>query len=378
MVSSGLFFESLKRNGINFFTGVPDSLLKDFCAYVTENVSKENHIINFNEGAAIALASGYYLSTGEPALVYMQNSGLGNAVNPLLSLADKEVYGIPMLLMIGWRGEPGKKDEPQHVKQGRVMLSLLDAMEIPYVIINGSTKNIPEKIDNAISTIKKDNCQYALIISEGTFEKYPLKNNLKHDYDLTREDAIKIILDNIDSNCIIVSTTGKTSREVYEYRKQKNQSPQSDFLTVGSMGHCSQIALGISLKHPEKQIFIIDGDGAVLMHMGSIAINGTNGGENLKHIIINNGSHDSVGGQPTVGFKINFTSIAECCGYNNVWTAQTAEQIREHLTNLNRSIGPSMLEIKVNKGARENLGRPDTSPEENKISFMKFLNVKGK
>ncbi|MDQ3020497.1 MAG: phosphonopyruvate decarboxylase [Bacteroidota bacterium] len=373
MISPEDFFEILKANGITFFTGVPDSLLKDFCSYITDNSHKQDHIINSNEGASIALASGYYISTGKPALVYMQNSGLGNAVNPLLSLADKEVYSIPMLLMIGWRGEPGKKDEPQHIKQGRVILKMLDAMEIQYDVIDASTVNVKEKIEKACSNILEKNCPYALIISAGTFEEYSLKNEAVTDYPLNREDAIKIILDNLSHEDIVVSTTGKTSREVFEYREKKNQGHQNDFLTVGSMGHCSMIALGIALKNVKKKVYVLDGDGAAIMQMGSLAITGTHAPENFKHIIINNGAHDSVGGQPTVGFQIDFSSIANACGYKLSLKSETAAQIKEELTKLIESKGPSLLEIRVNKGSRKDLGRPATAPVENKKILMEFL-----
>jgi phosphonopyruvate decarboxylase len=373
VISPEEFFGILKDNGITFFTGVPDSLLKDFCAYVTDNVTKDNHIINSNEGSSIALASGYNIATGKPALVYMQNSGLGNAVNPLLTLADSEVYGIPMLLMIGWRGEPGKKDEPQHLKQGRVMLKMLEAMEIPYKVIHAETMNVRELLEKAISEIKKKNYPYALVISEGSFEKYKLKDEIASAYSMKREDAIKIILDNVSDKDVIVSTTGKTSREVFEYRERNNQSHQNDFLTVGSMGHASQIALGIALKHTDKDVYVLDGDGAVIMHMGALAITGTEAPENFKHIIINNGAHDSVGGQMTAGFSIDFPGIAKACGYKLTLRAETKEQVRDCVDKLKQSKGPSLLEIRVNKGARENLGRPTSTPVENKKSLMEFL-----
>jgi len=373
MIKAENFYNLLKENGITFFTGVPDSLLKDFCAYVTDVTSKEDHIINSNEGAAVALAAGYNLATGKTALVYMQNSGLGNSINPLLSLADKEVYSIPMLLLIGWRGEPGKKDEPQHKKQGRVMLKMLEAMEIPYVKINKETKNIKEIINKICKDINSTNSPNALIVSEGTFEEYKLKDDINTGYSMLREDAIELILDNLNSGEIIVSTTGKTSREVYEYRKNKNQGHQNDFLTVGSMGHCSQIALGISLKKKDRHVYILDGDGAVIMQMGSLSIIGTEAGNNLKHIIINNGAHDSVGGQPTAGFAINFSEIAKANGYKAAFKAETEAEIIKCINELKLSEGPSLLEIRVNKGARVNLGRPEVSPAENKINFMKAL-----
>lgn len=373
MISPELFYKSLKRNGIDFFTGVPDSLLKDFCGYVTDNVSGEEHIISSNEGAALALASGYYLASGKPALLYMQNSGLGNAVNPLLSLVDKEVYGIPVLLLIGWRGEPGKKDEPQHIKQGRVMTDMLNAMEIPFEIINNETVNVEEITERVCLKIKKDSSPHALIVSSGTFETYKPEHKAINNFSVSREEALKIILENLNGNEIIVSTTGMTSREVFEYRKNNNQSHERDFLTVGSMGHCSQIALGISLVKKNRQVYALDGDGAAIMHLGSFAITGTEAGENFKHIIFNNGVHDSVGGQPTAGFKINFPLIAEACGYKSVMTADTREEISEQIEKLKQSKGPALLEIKVCKGARVDLGRPDISPKENKLNFIKYL-----
>jgi phosphonopyruvate decarboxylase len=373
MISPERFFQILSSNGINFYTGVPDSLLKDFCAYVTDNVSKKDHIINSNEGAAIALACGHYIATGKPGLVYLQNSGLGNAINPLLSLADSEVYGIPLLMIIGWRGEPGKKDEPQHIKQGKVMLDLLEAMNIPYELINSSTENTEEIIGKAYSKMTELSCPFALVISEGTFEGYKLVNDTQSDYQFNREEAINIILNELSNDEIIVSTTGKASREVFEYRKKNKQGHQNDFLTVGSMGHCSQIALGIALEKSKRQVYVLDGDGAVIMQMGSLAILGSEAPENFRHILINNGSHDSVGGQPTAGFITDFSAIAGACGYNISVTAETEKQIKEGLALLKKNPGPAFLEIRVNKGSRKDLGRPTSSPAENKISLMENL-----
>ena len=373
MISPECFYNTLVENGITFFTGVPDSLLKDFCAYVTDNAGKKNHIINSNEGASVALACGHYLSTGNPALVYMQNSGLGNSINPLLSLADKEVYSIPVLLLIGWRGEPGKKDEPQHKKQGRVMLKMLEAMEIPYEIINGDTVETADVIRRTISVMKEKSFPHAIIISEGTFDEYKLKSDEKSLYSLKREDAVGIILDSLDDKDVVISTTGKASREVYEYRESKGQTHDRDFLTVGSMGHCSQIALGISRNSENRNVYILDGDGALLMQMGSLAITGTEAGINYRHIVINNGAHDSVGGQPTAGYSVDFPSIAKSCGYKTVLSAETESEIINQLPEFKKSPGPSFLEIKVKKGSRSNLGRPATSPSENKINFMKNL-----
>lgn len=376
MIKAEELFNYLKSKGMDFYTGVPDSLLKNFCSYVTDNSPSGKHIINSNEGAAVALAAGHFLSTGNPAIVYMQNSGLGNAINPLLSLADPEVYGIPMILIIGWRGEPGKKDEPQHIKQGKVMSGMLDSMGIQYEHLNKDTTDFQQTVDNIFNKISSGKCPAALIISEGTFDEYKLRKtgNKNHsDLKLQREDAVKIIIDNISENDVIVSTTGKTSREVFEYREEKGQGHQNDFLTVGSMGHCSQIALGIALEKTDKQIYVLDGDGAVIMQMGSLAISGSEAPENFKHIVINNGAHDSVGGQPTAGFEINFQDIAKACGYKFVSSAENETDILNEFIKLKESRGPSFLEIKVNKGARNDLGRPTATPQQNKQVFMKFL-----
>lgn len=373
MVSPKDFFDALVDNGVNFFTGVPDSLLKDFCAYVTDNAPKENHIIAANEGASVALASGHTLATGKPALVYMQNSGLGNAVNPLLSLADKEVYSVPMLLMIGWRGEPGKKDEPQHVKQGRVMLKMLEAMEIPYVTIDATVSDLKGTLEKAVAGAVAHGGPYALVIAAGTFDKYALKDEAAPAHALKREDAIQAVLETIGEGDVVVSTTGMASREVFELRERKGQGHRNDFLTVGAMGHCSQIALGIALERREKDVYVLDGDGAVIMQMGSLAIIGTEAPANFKHVLINNGAHDSVGGQPTAGFRVDFGAMAKACGYAFALVAETPEQIREGVEALKRAKAPALLEIRVRKGARKDLGRPTTTPVENKKALMEFL-----
>jgi len=367
------FFKILSKKAISFYTGVPDSLLKNFCSYVNDNVSRENHIISTNEGSAIALAAGYYLSSGKPALVYMQNSGFGNAVNPLLSLMDPEVYGIPVLLMIGWRGEPGVKDEPQHIKQGRVMTELLKSMEIPFRIFNKSTSDPELEISELYTTSISNNCPSAMLISEGFFDNYTSVSRTENPYIVSREEAIKMITDMTGDNDIIICTTGKASRELYELQKKKKSVNQNDFLTVGSMGHSSQIALGIALNKKNRNVFILDGDGAVLMHMGSLAVIGSESPENLKHIILNNGAHESVGGQPTAGFKISFTETAKGCGYKMAALAETPEQIRHEFEKLKNSKGPALLEIRVSCSSRSDLGRPVTSPAENKKVFTEHL-----
>lgn len=374
MICTKVFYDCLKKNKIDFFCGVPDSLLKDICAFITKNISKKNHIITANEGAAVALASGYYLATGKIPMVYMQNSGIGNAINPLLSLADKNVYKIPMLLLIGWRGEPGVKDEPQHITQGKLTLPLLELMEIPYIVISNESLNFKEKINSIVEQIRKTNIPHAIVIKKNTFEPFTLKDDIIVEYKMTREDAIKIIIDSLDENDIVISTTGKTSRELFEYRKEKKQMHNRDFLTVGSMGHSSQIALAIANEKINKNVYCIDGDGSVIMHAGSLGIIGSNGKSNFKHIVINNGSHDSVGGQPTIGYNVNFGKLASELGYKSYFSCSNLESLISKLKILKSQKGPVLLEIKVTKGSRKDLGRPTRTPIENKLDFMNFLN----
>lgn len=372
MIACETLFRELKSRNVIFFAGVPDSLLKDFCGYVSDHTENNNHIITANEGAAIALAAGYHIATGNIPLVYMQNSGLGNMVNPILSLADKEVYSIPMILIIGWRGEPGIKDEPQHIKQGRVQNCMLDSMEIPYRILDSSQIDLSGFMDEIIDLVKKHHAPVAIVVRKSSFSSYKLKNETKTDFEMNRETAIKYILDSITNCALVVSTTGKLSREVFEYRTCKKQGHQNDFLTVGSMGHCSQIALGIALKC-QKKVVCLDGDGAAIMHMGSMAIIGQNAPTNFIHILINNGSHDSVGGQPTVGFYIDFPKIALACGYKKAISVNIADDLKSMLIDIKNEVGPVFLEVKVNRGARKELGRPSTTPLENKNALMNYI-----
>ena len=372
MIQPQAFIEKLRQGGIEFFAGVPDSLLKNLCAFITDNVPRENNIIAANEGGAVALAAGYHLATGKTGCVYMQNSGEGNAVNPLLSLMDADVYRMPLLLVIGWRGEPGVHDEPQHVKQGKVTLSLLETMGIPYVIMDGFWE---EQVTHALQNIQETNGIYALIVRKGTFEDYTLKNQVASDWALGREEAIKIVVDKLREDDIVVSTTGMISRELFEYREAKHQGHAHDFLTVGSMGHASQIALGIALQKPNRRVVVFDGDGALLMHMGGMAIIGDYAPKNLVHIVFNNGAHDSVGGQPTVGQKIDVEAIAKAVGYADVISVDNQMSLMAAMNHVNCAViyGVSLINVNVRKGNRKDLGRPTTTPQDNKEALMKEL-----
>jgi phosphonopyruvate decarboxylase len=375
MVNTDSFFYSLKKSGVDLFTGVPDSLLKNICAFITDNTSDENHIIAANEGNAISIGIGHHLATKKTPLIYLQNSGLGNIINPLISLVDPDVYSIPMILLIGWRGEPGVKDEPQHLKQGEITTSLLDVMKIPYEILSSETSS--EEADQIVKRmlLKASNLSApcAILVKKGTFSSYKLKFDSYYEKDLFREEAIEIIVNSLNDDDVVVSTTGVASRELFEYREKKSQGHEKDFLTVGGMGHASQIALGISLFKKNRTVFCVDGDGALIMHMGALAVNADNAGRNFKHIVINNSAHDSVGGQPTVGNKIKITGLALSSGYFWAKKASSKYEILSLIKEMKKINGPSLLEVQVKKGYRKDLGRPSKSPKENKKSFMKFL-----
>jgi phosphonopyruvate decarboxylase len=373
MLSPEAFFQALIEKDITFFTGVPDSLLKDICAYITDNVAEGRHIIAANEGNAIALAAGWYLGSGSPALVYMQNSGIGNAINPLASLSDPEVYAIPMLLMIGWRGEPGTEDEPQHKKQGKITVPLIETMGIPYFVIGPEVDDIKDIVRSAHDAMMERSGPVAIIVRSGTFHSHKARKGQKTDYGATREDAIHALVDSLHETDLVVSTTGKASRELYEYRQRAGKGSENDFLTVGSMGHASSIAMGLALAKPERDVYCFDGDGAMIMHMGSMAIIPTKGPKNLFHIVLNNGSHDSVGGQPSVGLEIDVSGIAKSCGYKWCASVSRIDDIRPMIERMNEVGGPSFLEIKVDKGARAELGRPKNAPLENRLIFMRSL-----
>lgn len=373
MLSPKIFIESLAAKGIDFFAGVPDSLLNNVCAFISDTLDDRHNIIAANEGAAVGLAAGHYLATGHIPCVYMQNSGEGNAINPLASLTDKEVYGIPVLLVIGWRGEPGVHDEPQHVKQGKITLPLLDAMGIRHEILSQDETEFRSQLDGAVRHMSETGEAFAFIVRKNTFEPYTLQRHEVNEYPLSREEAIQKVAASLSAKDVIVSTTGMISRELFEYRTAQGQGHERDFLTVGSMGHASQIALGIALEKTDRRVWCFDGDGAALMHLGSVAIIADKAPENFVHVIFNNGAHDSVGGQPTVGLKVNLAGIAKAAGYKDAVSVTTAEDLGSALKVLKTMRGPVLLEVRVHRGNRKDLGRPTTTPIQNRDALMEFM-----
>ena len=362
--------------GSDFYTGVPDSQLKALCNYLmaTYGIDPKHHVIAANEGNCTALAAGYHLATGKVPVVYMQNSGEGNIINPVASLLNDKVYAIPVVFIVGWRGEPGIHDEPQHIYQGEVTVKLLEDMDIATFIIGTDTteEELKAKMDE-FKKILSTGKDVAFVIRKGALTDAP-KVKYKNDNSMVREDIIKHIVA-VSGEDPIVSTTGKASRELFEIREANGQSHKYDFLTVGSMGHSSSIALGVAINKPDTRVWCVDGDGAVLMHMGSMAVLGANKPKNMIHVVINNGAHETVGGMPTVAGNINLVKVALACGYPNAVCVDSFEDLDRELENAKNRNELSLIEVKCSIGARDNLGRPTTTALENKQNFMEYLKI---
>lgn len=367
MISCEVFFETLKNEDIEFFTGVPDSLLSSLSAWLIANTPKQ-HVIAANEGNAVGLAAGYHLATGKIPVIYMQNSGIGNTVNPVASLLHKDVYQMPALLIVGWRGEPGVHDEPQHVFQGKATISMLEAMDVPATVLERDWETAKVQLLEVIDRIRSTGTPQALVIHKDTFAPVPFAKK-QTGYPLSREQALKIVTEEMLPDSRIVSTTGKLSRELFEIREARQEGHEQDFLTVGSMGHASSIAMGVAM-HTQQPVYCLDGDGAVIMHMGAMAVLGQSGISNLKHILFNNGCHESVGGQPTVGMDVDIAQVALGCGYEKVYTCTTEAELREAMQSINQAARMQLVQVLVNADSRKDLGRPTISSHANKENFM--------
>lgn len=364
-----------KNAGIEFFTGVPDSQLKGLCdtLYATLGVEGKEHIVAANEGNAIALCAGHYLATGRPGLCYMQNSGLGNAVNPIASLMDGQVYGLPCLLVIGWRGEPGVHDEPQHVKQGQITLSQLELLDVPYMVLDKSMSDADFDAAFAGLRVHLDAGRTAAIVVKKGGLTCSLKPQYKNSRTLAREEAAAHILRASGEGDVFVSTTGKLSRELFELREAAGQGHEKDFLTVGSMGHASMIALGIALDKPDRRVWCLDGDGAALMHLGAMAVLGRKKPANLLHVVINNAAHETVGGMPVCEGALDLSAAARAMGYPHTFRAEDGASLDAALSAAKECGGLALLEVMCAVGARADLGRPTTTPRQNRDVLMKYL-----
>jgi phosphonopyruvate decarboxylase len=380
MIAPDDFIHAVKDAGLDLYAGVPDSLLKELCACLRDTVPADRNIITANEGNAIALAAGYHIATGKAGVVYMQNSGQGNAVNPLASLTDPAVYAIPMLLLIGWRGQPGVTDEPQHVKQGEITLDLLHVLGVPYRVLSADWHT---DLAEMLRIMRAQNTPVALVIPKGSFQRYtPPINDVentagKHvpastadrDLPLLREQALSLVLDAVDPGDFLVTTTGKTSRELFELREARGDGHTQDFLTVGSMGHTASIAFGMALES-NRRVWCIDGDGSFLMHLGGLAVIAQNMPDNFRYVLNNNGAHESVGGQPTVARDIDIAGILQAMGFLRVFTACNADELTCVLHQMADLPGSALI-IETRPGSRDDLGRPTTTPQENKVAMMR-------
>ena len=375
-MQASLFLDTCLKHGIGFFTGVPDSLLKGLCneLYDRFGTNGDTHVVAHNEGGAIALCAGHYLASGKPGLCYMQNSGIGNAVNPLVSLMDPDVYAIPCLLVIGWRGEPGVRDEPQHVKQGKITTGQLDLMGIPYRILSPDTTEecFLADFDDLLSEMRSGKT-VAFVVRKGALSssRNPRYGN---SYSMTREAAVSRILASADPDSVFVCTTGKLSREVFELRESRGEDHSRDFLTVGSMGHASMIALRIAVEKPGRRIWCLDGDGAGLMHLGALPVIGNRSPSNLFHVVINNCAHETVGGMPVCSGSMDIASIASAAGYACVLIADSESGLDRALAEASGiHSGPVLIEVRCACGSRTDLGRPTTTPVMNRDALMSYI-----
>jgi phosphonopyruvate decarboxylase len=383
VIDPARFLEVCRRQGITFFTGVPDSLLKSLNSAIMTGLPRQQHVIAANEGAATGIAIGHYLRTGAPAAVYLQNSGVGNLVNPLLSLADPAVYGIPMLLIVGWRGQPGVPDEPQHVAQGRVMAPLLDALEVPWAVLPREPIAAERCLTDAVAHAVAHGRPYALLVEKGTFaEAEAVRADASAEAVpaaaaceglASREEALAALVDAVGPEAVIVSTTGMLSRELFTLRAARGGSGERDFLTVGGMGHASAIALGVAMREPRREVWCFDGDGALLMHLGSLATIADHAPERFFHVVFNNGVHDSVGGQPTSIDRVDVAATARAVGYRGAESTASVDTLAEQVPRLRTYGGPSLLEIRVRPGHRPDLGRPTRTPAESRRVFMSSM-----
>ena len=369
MVNQEKLFNSLTEQGINFFTGVPDSLLNDFCLYLCNHYDKDRHVMAANEGNAVAIAAGHYLATGDIPLVYMQNSGIGNASNPLLSLTHECVYGIPMILVIGWRGYPAIKDHAQHKKQGELTPVLMKDMDIPYEILD-EDDTVIAKFAWAYQTAKDISSPVALIVKKGILTQKEKHQDYPESTLMSREEAISAVIDVFGSDAIYLATTGRATRELHEQLKLKGIDRGHEFLNVGSMGHVSSVALGMAIARPDKQIVVFDGDAAAVMHMGSLATIGRYRPENLVHIVLNNGVNESVGGQPSAGQKINLTNIAKACGYSTSIYIEKDRDLKSVINGLSESDKPIFIDVHVRQGIRKDVPKLDIDHHKAILNLM--------
>ena len=356
MLDQKKVFEALAEHGVTFFTGVPDSYLNGFCNYALKHCGERN-VIAANEGNAVGIAAGHYLASREIPLVYMQNSGEGNAVNPLASLADKAVYAVPMILLIGWRGQGDTEpNHPQHRLQGEITLGLLDLLHIPYTVLTDSDDEFREVAEKAVQYGRDTRGVYAFVAPKGIMADPNKPNNVDNTYPMSREEAIEVILDHMPEDTIYTATTGRATRELFFLREKRKETKAHDFLNVGSMGHASSVALGIALSVPDRYVVALDGDSAAMMHMGAMTMVSKVSTPRFLHVVLNNGAHESVGGQPSAGHLVDFTKIAEACGYRTMGhPVATKEELTDAIDRLKDCGHAAFIDCRIHKGLARKL-----------------------
>lgn len=373
MVNQEILFSSLREMGVSFFTGVPDSLLNDFCLYLVNNIPDGQHVMAANEGNAVAIAAGHYMATGNIPVVYMQNSGIGNATNPLLSLTHDCVYGIPMILVIGWRGDPAISDHVQHKKQGELTPVLMRDMDIPYEILDDEN-TVVQKFAWAVGMAKEISSPVALIAKKAILTEKVKKQQYAESNLMNREEAVSAVMDVLGDKAIYLGTTGRATREVNEQLKEHGIGAGHEFQNVGSMGHVSSVGLGIALARPEQNVVVFDGDAAVVMHMGALATNCRYKAGNMIHLVLNNGVNESVGGQPSAGYVVNLTEIASACGYETPGHAvETKEELQKIIRNHRKGEMPLFIDVHVRQGIRSDMPKLNINHKAQKTALMENL-----
>jgi len=356
MLNQEKVFDVLQENGVNYFVGVPDSYLNGFCNYALANCG-ERQIIAANEGNAIGIASGHYFATKEIPLVYLQNSGMGITINPLVSLADKDVYAVPMLILVGWRGQGNTEpNHPQHKLQGEITPGIFELMHIPYTILEDDDEKFAETIQKAVKYCTETRQPYGLIAPKGVMAAADKPNNKDAVYPMSREEAMEVVMDHMPEDTVYSATTGRATRELFFLREKRNETKAHDFLNVGSMGHASSVALGIALEKKDRKVVVLDGDSAAMMHMGAMTMVSKLDVPNFMHVVLNNGAHESVGGQPSAGHLVDFTKVAEACGYATVGRAvETEEELIEAIEKLKDCGKASFIDCRIHKGLNRKL-----------------------
>ncbi len=379
-IAAAHFVDQLAALGVRFVAGVPDTILCELAGRLGAPDSPLRHLVACNEGAAVAAAIGHHLASGAVAAVYLQNSGLGHAANPLASLAAPEVCSIPLLLLVGWRGELADDgtqlaDEPQHRLQGRLTPAQLDLLGIAHETLGPADSDPAAALRRLLRLALRRQRPVALLLRRGTFAPAPAGSVgpplAAGAPQMSREQAIEACLRALPAGAATVATTGMASRELFDLRRRRGEPHDLDFLVVGAMGHASHVALGLCCADPGRPVLCLDGDGAALMHLGALA--SCAGARGLLHVVLNNGAHESVGCQPTSAPALRLAALARACGYARVATVRSAASLEAAVRDFLEGGQSGFIEAVCRVGHRADLGRPALAPREAARQFMRAL-----